>query len=140
MSSFRGPNAELLQKIDDLWNGGDLDAIRDLYAGDFTVNGQPAGPDGVKALLRSLRSAFPDMSFELTHQVTEGDQIALRLVQLGTDKGPWDSPLGTIEPTGKRFEIGSIEIFRLAGGKAAEAWLEYDMFGLLQQLGALGPR
>ena len=140
MSSFRGPNAELLQKIDDLWNGGDLDAIRDLYAGDFTVNGQPAGPDGVEALLRSLRSAFPDMSFELTHQVTEGDQIALRFVQRGTHTGPWDSPLGTIEPTGKRFEIGSIEIFRLAGGKAAEAWLEYDMLGLLQQLGALGPR
>jgi predicted ester cyclase len=140
MSSFRGRHAELLQRIDDVWNGGDVAAIRDLYADDFKVNGEQLGPEGVEGFLLSLRAAFPDMSFDLTHQLTEGEVVALRFVQRGTHSGTWESPLGTLEPTGKRFEIGGIEIFRIVGGKAAEVWIEYDLLGLLQQLGALTPR
>jgi len=33
--------------------------------------------------------------------------------------------------------FSSIEIYRVAGDKLAEEWVELDVFGLLQQLGAI---
>jgi predicted ester cyclase len=33
----------------------------------------------------------------------------------------------------------STEFYRVAGGKLAEEWVELDMLGLLQQLGAIPP-
>lgn len=47
-------------------------------------------------------------------------------------------PIGRLSPTGKRYTINMIEIFRFADGKAVEVWIEYDTLGLLRQLGVLG--
>jgi predicted ester cyclase len=33
----------------------------------------------------------------------------------------------------------STEFYRVAGGELAEEWVELDMLGLLQQLGAIPP-
>ncbi len=136
MSSFTGPNAELMQRIDDLWQGGDLAAADKLYATDFAVNGTIVGPQGVKEFLLALRSAFSDMAFALGEVLVDGDRAALRFEQRGRHTGVWETPAGPLEPTGREFAIGGIEIFRFVEGKAAEAWVEYDMLGLLVQLGA----
>ena len=40
-------------------------------------------------------------------------------------------------PTGRRVEIGLIDIVRLEGGRVVEHWNAVDNLGLLQQLGAL---
>ena len=39
-------------------------------------------------------------------------------------------------PTGRRVMMTGISISRLADGKIAEHWLNFDALGMLQQLGA----
>jgi predicted ester cyclase len=45
-----------------------------------------------------------------------------------------------VAPTGKRATWTGIAIDRIAGGKIAESWVNWDMLGMLQQLGASKPR
>jgi predicted ester cyclase len=40
-------------------------------------------------------------------------------------------------PTGKEVAFSSIEINRVSDGKVEEHWVELDLLGLMQQLGAL---
>lgn len=42
-----------------------------------------------------------------------------------------------ISPTGKPVTFTSIDLHRIAGGQITEEWAQLDMFGLLQQLGAI---
>ena len=48
-------------------------------------------------------------------------------------------PLGLLL-TGKHIEATGITVFHIVGGKIVEEWNEYDMLGLLRQLGLLPPR
>jgi predicted ester cyclase len=42
-----------------------------------------------------------------------------------------------IAPTGKQVTATGILIYRITGGKIVEEWLQYDVMGLMQQLGAV---
>lgn len=43
-----------------------------------------------------------------------------------------------MNPTGKSVTYSGILIYRVAEGRIAEQWTEFDLLGLLKQLGALG--
>jgi ABC-type multidrug transport system ATPase subunit len=45
--------------------------------------------------------------------------------------------LGLITPTGKEVAFSSMEFNRMVDGKVEEHWVELDLFGLMQQLGAI---
>src|SRR5207248_3978098 len=40
-------------------------------------------------------------------------------------------------PSGKRVSVAYIDLLRFADGKMVEHWVQMDMLGLLQQIGAL---
>jgi predicted ester cyclase len=42
-----------------------------------------------------------------------------------------------IAPTGRRVSIAGMTIDRLADGKIAESWDNYDAMGMMQQLGVI---
>jgi len=42
-----------------------------------------------------------------------------------------------IAPTGKQFTISGVSIARIANGKLAEGWINWDALGLMQQLGVV---
>jgi predicted ester cyclase len=42
-----------------------------------------------------------------------------------------------IPPTGKRFEIPVIDIFRVVDGKCTDHWSVVDQMGMMQQLGLM---
>jgi predicted ester cyclase len=51
----------------------------------------------------------------------------------GTHKGE----LNGIAPTGKQFTISGVTIAHFENGKMIEGWVNWDTFGLMQQLGLL---
>ncbi len=65
--------------------------------------------------------------------IAEGDKLAVRWRIEGTHTGEF---LG-IAPTNRKIEFGINEIFRVENGQSAEAWDQYDMYGLMQQIGAI---
>ncbi len=61
------------------------------------------------------------------------DEVAVRWMAEGTQQGE----LLGIPPTGKHLRFGGMSIFRLAEGKIAEQWEEWDKLDLMRQLGAM---
>jgi len=96
--------------------------------------GTPPGPEGANAVLRWLRGAFTDLSYEVLDAFGAGDRVAVRLITRGTHTGEF---LGA-PPTGKRFEIEAIHLYRIADGQVAEHWAKRDDIGLASQLGLTG--
>lgn len=127
--------------IDEALNKGNLAVVDEFippgYVGhnpNHPLAGQPLGPEEVKEhVVTMLRTAFPDLHQSIEDLIAEGDKVVVRSTFRGTHQGLFAGRA----PTGKRFEMTSIEIFRLADGKIAEHWINVDMLGMMQQLGAL---
>jgi steroid delta-isomerase-like uncharacterized protein len=118
-------------------NAGDLAVADELVASDFVEHhpraGQGPGLTGFKQRVTMLRTAFPDIQYTVEDEICVGDKAVVRVTARGTHTGT----LGGLAPTGKRFVMPGIVIFRLAGGKIRERWASYDNLGMLQQLGAI---
>ena len=129
----------VLRYVDDVYNGGDIALVDELIADDHICHGPLGNHCGLESIRRDvlgLRDAFPDLRFELTDLVAEGDRVARRWVATGTHQGSFQG----IAPTGRRVSLTGIAIDRVRDGKLAETWLDFDMFGLLRQLGAVEER
>jgi predicted ester cyclase len=63
----------------------------------------------------------------------EGEKVANRFVFLGTHLGEFEG----VAPTGKRVEFVGPSIDRVVDGTIVEIWVEVDMLGVMEQLGAV---
>jgi predicted ester cyclase len=63
--------------------------------------------------------------------IGEGDKVVARLVATATNTGPFAGQ----PATGKKVEIRSIRIYRIADNKIVETWAMQDRLGLMEQLG-----
>ena len=124
--------------IEEGWNAGNAGVVDQFYAPDV-VQHDPGSPAPVtsSAALKQYVSVFltamPDLHFTVDDLLAEGDKVVWRFTARGTQTGP----LMNLPPTGRTGESTGIVIFRLADGKIAEVWVNYDLLGLLQQLGAI---
>jgi steroid delta-isomerase-like uncharacterized protein len=122
--------------VEEGWNGGNLDLVDTLYADGYTLH-DPAMPvhgrAGFKQYVAMYRGVFPDLHFTIEDLLAEGDTVAWRITARGTHKGA----LMGIPPTDKPVAISAIIVSRFVDGKWAEDWLNIDMLGMLQQIGAL---
>jgi predicted ester cyclase len=78
-------------------------------------------------------AAFPDIQYTLNDLLAERDWVVARFTARGTQTGVFQG----IPATGKAVAMSAIALYHVAAGKVVEQWLEYDMLGLLQQLGAI---
>ena len=104
---------------------GDLDALDELMAPDLA--------EEFKQNIAEIRRAFPDYAGTNVDQIAEGDKVANRFVFLGTHLGEF---MG-VAPTGKRVEFIGNSIDRVVESRIVESWVEVDLLGVLQQLGAV---
>jgi hypothetical protein len=62
----------------------------------------------------------------------------VRITWEGTHTGPLATPDGgEIPATGRKVTIHACEVYRIEGGKVAEACHFFDMLGMLEQLGVM---
>lgn len=124
---------------EEFWCRGNADAADALVIADVLIHdlpaGWPPGRDGFKRLVREWRSGFPDMHETIEDLIVEGDRVVGRFTLRGTHRGLFRG----IAPTGRRVEIGGIEILRFADGRIAEWWYSEDTLSLYRQLGLLPP-
>ncbi len=77
-------NKEVVRRfVEEVMNGGDLDAAGRLIAPDHvnhdpTAPEVPPGPEGIKRLIGMYRSAFPDIRFHTGEMICEGNTVAHR--------------------------------------------------------------
>ena len=122
---------------EELLNRGDLSVADELVAPDFINHEAPPGwdrgPESMRGLANMLRTAFPDLNFEIEDLVAEGETVAGRLTMSGTHEGP----LMGMPPTGRSVRQDHMHFVRFRDGKAVEHWGVRDELGMMQQLGAI---
>ncbi len=90
----------------------------------------------LKQYIATVEAAFPNYQFAIEDLVAEGGEVAVRVTSELEHRGE----LMGFPPTGKRATISGIFLYRIAGGKIVESWIQSDRLGLLQQLGLVpGP-
>lgn len=89
------------------------------------------GPQGVKRLADALLPGIPDMALPIEDVIAEGDKVLVRLRVRGTHGGE----LMGIAATGRRIDIGVLDLFQFRDGQLIEHWALLDNLGLLRQLG-----
>ena len=123
--------------VETVWNEKQLDRAGEVVASDFLdyapLPGQAPGLEGAKRKWAMYLNAIPDLRVTIEDLVAEGDKVAVRRSYEGTHQGE----LLGIPATGKQVRVSSISIFRLAEGKIADSWEQWDRLGLLQQLGVI---
>ena len=134
-------NKATLRAFIDAVNAHDWPKVESLVTPDVVRHGSAPGQershgrDSLLAFLRGEAEAFPDAHESILFLVAEDDKVAARLRFRGTQLGQ----SGPYPPTGKVLEAEFIGIFRLDGGKIAEAWVEFDNLNSLIQLGHYVP-
>jgi steroid delta-isomerase-like uncharacterized protein len=123
--------------IERVIQGRNVAAIDELVASDVVDHsahpGQAPGIEGYKQSVQMLLDAFPDAQWCIEDMLGEGDRTATRFTMRGTHQGP----LLDLPPTGCPVTFSGIVMSRYQDGKIAEEWMQWDMLGLLRQLGTV---
>ena len=132
--------ASVVRWYTDIFEKGNLALANEIFAADHISHdtsappgGWPRGPEGAKAIAATYHGAFPDIQFTIEEQIAEGDKVVTRWTAQGTNKGE----LMGMPPTGKKATVTGINIDRIANGKIAETWGDFDALGMLQQIGVI---
>jgi predicted ester cyclase len=118
-------NKALSNRVAQAISEGNLDALDELMA--------PELAEEFKRDVAEIRRAFPDYAGTNVDQIAEGEKVANRFVFLGTHLGEFEG----VAPTGKRVEFVGHSIDRVVDGKIVESWVEVDILGVMEQLGAV---
>jgi len=122
--------------VDEIFVGGRKETVDELLADDFVAHTWPSTghpKDDLKAAIDRTTGALADPAFAIDDLIAEGDRVAARLTTAATQVGPF---MG-MPPSGKRYSIEEIHVFRLRDGKVVEHWHQFDQMGLMKQLGAI---
>lgn len=130
-------NKALVYQLYEETNAGNGQFFVDLLADDYVDHNFPGGKDAFLALYQTFFTAFPDLQFQVTHVLADGDLVAVRGVQTATHTGNF---MGMVEPTNKEVSWTGTAIFRFnEEGKIVERWQDLDQLGLFTQLGVIPP-
>ena len=119
------------------FNERDWEAERAVRTDDYVahMSGAP-GPldnEGWAGFMAMFTSAFTDARITIDNAIEDGDFVASRWTITGTHDGPFQG----IPATGKSVAIPGVDMSRVVDGKIAEHWAQFDLIGVMQQIGAM---
>ncbi len=125
-------NKELVLRFMELMDTHNFHALGEVLASDFYLHLGEASlnRDDTESMIRGFYEAFPDF----THTVEEILAVGNRVVMRATDRATHHGSFQGIAPTGRQAVAGQIGIYRIAEGRIAEIWEQFDMHGFMQQL------
>ena len=131
--------AKMRRLLEEAFGQGNVDVVDEVLDPDFVCydpnseTGEIRGADTIKGEIEYFRSAIPDLTYTIEVQIAEGEKVVSRYTVSGTHQGEFFG----VAPTGERITMSGISIDRFEGGKIVEEWPEYDLLGVMRQLGAV---
>ena len=117
---------------EEVWGKGNLALLDELLAPDYVDHSLPATMDprfaGAKRAVKGAHDAFPDGQWTVEDLIAEGDKVVIRWKMDATHEHEFRG----ITPGGKPVTVRGITILRIAGGKIAERWVNWDSLALRQ--------
>ena len=125
---------------EECWNKGDADVVDQLVAPscrfhDAVFPHLGSGPESLRRHIRMCRTAFPDLHFTIDRIIAEREEVVVHWTRTGTQQRQF---LG-LAPTHHTTTVTGTSIFRLADGRIAEQWADWNLVTLLEQLGVAQP-
>ena len=134
--SIEANKAIVRRFVDEIFVQGRKETVDELLAEDFVAHTWPSTGNpraDLKGAIDRTSAGLADPVFEIEDVIAEGDRVAIRLTAAATQVGE----MMGMPPSGKRYEIGEIHVFRLRDGKVVEHWHQFDQMAMMRQLGAL---
>ncbi|MEV0560008.1 ester cyclase [Dactylosporangium sp. NPDC050588] len=113
------------------------DDFRKWYADPVPVNGSPTSAEALAERARVLQVAFADRRTELVHRVETAGRLVIGFFMHVRHVGPYDTPLGRVEGTGRQLKIRVTDILTVEDGKITEIWVMSDEVDVMRQLGVI---
>jgi predicted ester cyclase len=138
-------NIHIAEKLFDALNAHNLDLGESYESVDYRFegpgtdhNGGALNRDQARAYTQGFINGFPDLHFELTQKVAQGEYVVINWIGRGTHTGPLPTPAGgTLPATGKRAAVSGSTTYQIKNGKAVKGWTYWDMVSMLSQLGMM---
>ena len=133
------PGGQLIARFfEEVWNKGRRELIEEFVAPECIIHDgetTTTGPEGFKPFYDGMRVTFSDIRVTPHESVNEGELACLRwsVVMRHTGEG-LDLP-----PKGQEVKTTGISMIRIRNGKFVEAWQNWDMLGVLEQIRQAGP-
>ena len=93
--------------------------------------GTVAGRDNVAGLMTTVVTSIPDLHASVKDIFGQGNEVVVRLVVSGTQKGP----LLGIPASGRPVQWDAIDLYHLHDGKISEEWAGEDFVAFLHDTG-----
>jgi steroid delta-isomerase-like uncharacterized protein len=127
-----------------MFNNGELDYVERGTAPGAVDHQEPEGTDFVahlKEVIVTLRTAFPDLRFEVHEILAEGLTVACRSTMTGTHQGPLNiGPMAGLPVSGAAIEVPHMHFFHYdEQGRLTDLWHVWNTLLLARQLGAPAP-
>ena len=139
MTTQEANKAAALELIERGFNHGDLTVVDEQIAPDGIDHQEALGTEFIahlKEVILGLRTAFPDLKFEVHAILAEGDIVAFRSTMTGTHRGPLNvGPGRGLPATGRTVSVPHMHFVHMAHGKATDLWHLWDTPQMLRQLG-----
>jgi steroid delta-isomerase-like uncharacterized protein len=120
------------QWIEEGFNKKNLAIVDDLFAEQFSVNGQIVGRDGLKRSMGQHLMGFPDLHVTIDESLAEGNKVGIWYTVEGTHRGEFEG----IPATGNHVKWTGFDLLTIEQGKISDARFLSDFLGLMTQLGA----
>jgi len=135
-TKLEGQNEALVRTVFDELNKKSETVYQEMYAPEYRWHFPANNPTGMTreeeaGFVKLLWAGFPDMHWDIEELVAHGDRVIVRFLAKGTHTGEYQG----LRPTGKRFEASGIWMARIKNGKVADAKEDYDVLGMMTQLG-----
>ena len=122
----------LLDKYVAAVNAHDTSSFPQIFAESY-VQHSGRSPSGLAAQVENVHRIFasmPDVQMRVEDRIIAGDKVVAR----NSFSATHTQPVQGIAPTGRRFTLRTIDIWRVENGKLAEHWDIIDAAGLQKQL------
>lgn len=130
-------NKALVRAYTNAINERNWDMLDNIVSNNFVRHSFAAGEPGVKSrgdliqFFRTQEKIFPKFKDRILDIVAEDDKVAARHHFQGTQLGA----MGSYAASGKDMDIVYLAIYRFEKGVIVEAWVEWDNYTSMKQLG-----
>jgi len=117
-------------------NHKDFKSFEGIHTRNFVKHYNNGAPEGLSQEMEDAKGQFvssSDLTFSVNWMIAEGDKVAVCFTAKGTHDGVFQG----IPPTGKKFEVSAMTVWRFVEGRIAEEWVFSNDLDLYRQLGLL---
>ena len=131
--------AETVRRLyEEAWNKRRLEVLSDLVSPSHAlhgpnISGSSIGPEAYKRQVALFVAAFPDLRWTIEDTVTEKDKVVVVWNFTGTHK----SEFMGVPATNKKVSVDGITVHEIGKGKIMDSYVNWDIWGLMQQLGVV---